>query len=140
MSFASELIFPTEPRRLPGHRAIKIALRGLHTLAAGVFCGAWLFEVPAESRELVLALVIASGMSMLLIDLYESGAFLLQVRGFVLIGKLVTLALLPLYGGWTGIVFSALFVIAVISSHAPSKVRYFVLVGRGKIHGATSKG
>lgn len=140
MSSIGQLIFPQEPRRLPGHRAIKIVLRGLHTLAAGVFCGAWLFEVPAASREFTLALVVASGLSMLLIDLFESGAFLLQVRGFVLIAKVAALLCLPLYGANTGVVLSCVFVIAVISSHAPSKVRYFVVVGRGKIQGATSKG
>ena len=140
MSALAQLIFPAEPRRLPGHRAIKIVLRGLHTLAAGVLVGAWLFEVPAESRSLTLALVIASGAAMLLIDLYESGAFLLQVRGLVLIGKIVTLTCLPLFGSLTGLALAVLFVVAVISSHAPSKVRYFVVFGRGRVTGATSKG
>lgn len=140
MSSLGQLIFPSEPRHLPGHRAIKIMLRGLHTLAAGVFCGAWLFEVPAESRELLLALVVASGLAMLLLDLFESGAFLLQVRGLVLIAKVATLACLPCLGASTGVVLSSLFVVAVISSHAPSKVRYYVVLGRGRIRGATTKG
>lgn len=138
-SFA-KLIFPAQPRRLPGHRAIKIVLRGLHTLAAGVFTGAWIFEVPIESRELSLILVIASGLAMLLIDLFESGAFLLQVRGLVLITKVCALAMLPFYGNWTGEALSLLFVLAVISSHAPSKVRYFIVFGHNRITGATSKG
>lgn len=135
-----KLVFPPEPRRLPGHRAFKIVLRGLHTLAAGVLCGAYVFDVPDESRSLTLALVIASGLAMLLLDLYESGAFLVQVRGLVLLGKIGLLLCLPLLGEATGLTLCLLFVIAVISSHAPSKVRYYVVLGGQRIRGATSKG
>jgi len=136
----SSLVFPAEPRRLPGHRAIKVVLRGLHTLAAGLLCGAWVFEVPPEARSLTLALAIASGLAMLTLDLFESGAFLVQVRGIVLLVKLAVVLALPLLGAATGAVLSAVFVVAVISSHAPSKVRYRVLLGRGRINGATSRG
>ena len=49
------LLFPETPRRMPGHRAIKIVLRAVHTLCAGVLVGAYLlvagFVVEPYVRE-----------------------------------------------------------------------------------------
>ena len=77
---------------------------------------------------------------MLCVDLYESGAFLLQVRGLVVGGKLVLLALLPAFGPAGVWVLAAVAFLSVISSHAPSSIRYFLIWGRGRIKAAETKG
>ncbi len=134
------LIFPTEPRHLPGQRSIKIVLRGFHVLCAGVLTGAYLFEVESELRMAWLLATLITGLLILAVDLFESGAFLLQTRGAVLLLKILLLAGLSSFGGYKGLVLCLIVVVSVISSHAPSKVRYFVLLGRGRIKGASSKG
>jgi len=75
-----------------------------------------------------------------LLDLHESAAFLLQVRGLVVIVKLVLLALLPRFGGATGWVLAAIVVLSVASSHAPGSVRYRLLAGGDRFAGGRSKG
>ncbi len=134
------LIFPTEPRHLPGQRAIKIVLRGFHVLCAGVLTGAYLFEVESDLRVTWLLATLVTGLLILAVDLFESGAFLLQVRGAVLLAKILLLAFLPHLGDLQALVLCGVVVVSVISSHAPSKVRYFALVGRGRIKGASTKG
>jgi len=136
----ARLIFPETPRRLPGHRAIKVVLRALHTLCAGVLVGAYLLDGSAADRSWWLWAAVLTGCAMLLLDLVESGAFLLQVRGAVLLLKVMLVLGLGYYGESAGQVLAGLFVLAVSSSHAPSKLRYFVLVGGDRITGATSKG
>lgn len=136
----TRLLLPAEPRRLPGHRGLKVCLRAVHTLAAGVLVGAWLLDAPDPARATWLWATIASGAAMLLLDLVESGAFLLQLRGAVLLAKLALLAGLPMYGNAGGEVLAGLFLVAVVSSHAPSRWRYLVLLGRSRVTGATTKG
>ncbi len=134
------VLLPETPRRLPGHRALKILLRGAHTLCAGVLVGAWLLEASAADRTWWLWAAVLSGCAMLLLDLVESGADLLQVRGAVLLLKVALVAGIGHYGAATGPLLAGLFVLAVVSSHAPSKLRYHVLVGGDRVTGATTKG
>ncbi len=136
----ARLIFPETPRRLPGHRAIKIVLRAVHTLCAGVLVGAYLLDAAAADQSWWLVATVLTGCAMLALDLVESGAFLLQVRGAVLLLKITLVVGLGYYGEAAGPILAGLFAVAVVSSHAPSKVRYFVLVGGDRITGATSKG
>jgi hypothetical protein len=133
------ILLPPEPRRFRGLRALKISLRAAHVLCAGVLTGAYVLEVPA-GRGAWLAATLASGGAILAVDLYQTAAFLLQVRGLVLLVKVSLLLALPAFGGAARWVLAALVLLSVISSHAPSKVRYFVLVGRGRIRGSTAAG
>ena len=53
--------------------------------------------------------------------------------------KLTLLALLPVLPA-QGLVLAGILVASVISSHASSGVRYYLLLGRGRIRGARTKG
>lgn len=77
---------------------------------------------------------------MICLDLYESGAFLLQLRGLVVTVKLVLLALLPALDGAGVWVLAVIAFFSVISSHASSNFRYFLIWGRGQIKAAETKG
>jgi hypothetical protein len=136
----SSLFFPEEPRHFPGQRGLKVSARALHVLCAGTWVGGWLLGVEPGVRDTWLWSALATGVWMLALDLYESGAFLLQVRGAVLLIKLVALACLPAFGDYAPSVLAALVVLAVLSSHAPSGVRYRLLVGAGRVQGAQTKG
>jgi hypothetical protein len=131
---------PDEPRDFPARRWVKMALRAAHVLTTGILCGAYLFEASGAQRTPWLIGATLSGLLILLLDLYESGAFLLQVRGLVVLAKVGVLAALPVFGPGAGWILACLVLVSVVSSHASSKVRYFVVLGGGGIKGARSKG
>ncbi|MCB9902922.1 MAG: hypothetical protein H6831_00795 [Planctomycetes bacterium] len=140
------ILFPDPPRELPGQRLIKISLRAVHVLCVGVLTATYLLDLGtnpqrlAEARETWLAATVATGSTILALDLYQSGAFLLQVRGAVLFLKLGCLLFLARMGDAAGYVLAALVLVSVISSHAPSRWRYRVLVGGGRVRGADTPG
>ncbi len=133
-------MFPQVPRDFPGRRGLKILLRSLHVLLAAVVAGGSILAVAADELRLWLIGALSSGLLLLLLDLYESAAFLLQIRGVVVLGKLALLVALPWLGAWRSWLLAALVVVSVLSSHAPSRVRYFMVVGGGRIRGARTKG
>ncbi len=136
----SSLLFPPQPREFRGRRALKILLRAVHVLCAGILTGLFVFEAGDALREQWLMGAIGSGALILLLDLHESGVFLLQVRGLVVIGKIALLAALPLLDARAGWILASLLVASVLSSHAPSAVRYLVPVGRDRFKGPATKG
>lgn len=140
MSSPLRLLFPDPPRDFAVRRGLKVLLRSAHVLCAGVFVGAHVFGADAVQRTPWLVATLATGFAILLLDLHESAAFLLQVRGAVVLVKLAVLALLPQFGEYQAAVLCALVVVSVCSSHAPSRIRYAVLVGRDKIARGRSKG
>ena len=135
-----DLLFPREPRSLPGRRGIKIALRAVHVLFAAGFLGAYIFGATHDARLPWAIGVVASGVVFLLLDLHESAAFLLQVRGAVVLTKITLLVALPLFPGYEPWVLGGLVCLSVLSSHAPGSVRYRMLVGGGSIRGSESPG
>ncbi|MFO1077633.1 MAG: hypothetical protein U1E73_07890 [Planctomycetota bacterium] len=134
------LLLPDRPRDFPGRRGMKIALRAVHVLCAGIFVGAHVFAATADDRTAWCAATVVSGGMLLLLDLHESAAFLLQVRGAVVLAKLAGVAALPWLDGARQPVLATLFLVAVASSHAPAKVRYHLLVGSGRLVAGTSRG
>jgi len=135
-----QFFFPFKPRQFAGRRWIKIALRGVHVLCAGLLVGAYLFHAAPEVRGAWLGAACVSGLLVLLLDLHETAVFLVQVRGLVVLLKLAVLASLPWLGGLEAYALGFLVFLSVVSSHASSKVRYRILIGAGRLKGAESKG
>ncbi|MEE8367706.1 MAG: hypothetical protein V3S30_05270 [Thermoanaerobaculia bacterium] len=136
----SSWLFPDPPREFAWRRPLKIGLRAVHVLCAAILLGAHVFEVQETSTDPWLHATLLSGLLILLLDLHESAAFLLQVRGMVVILKLLLIGALPWLGSYGAWVIAGIVLISVISSHAPARVRYFLLVGRSGITGSRSKG
>jgi hypothetical protein len=136
----SRLIFPSEPRSLPGRRGVKISLRAAHVLCSGVAAGAYLLPAGEAARGAWLGAVATTGLAILLLDLFETGVFLVQVRGLVTLTKIGLLAALPLFQERAGWLLAALVIVSVLSSHTTSKVRYFVIFGRRRLKGAETRG
>jgi hypothetical protein len=137
-----ELLFPATPRELGPRRGIKIFLRAVHVACAGILSGAYLLGVDA-AREGWLAATVTTGTALLLLDLHESGAFLLQVRGVVVLLKVAALCALlglPALEPAAGWILVALVVLSVVFSHAPSGVRYRVLWFADRVNEARTKG
>jgi len=134
------LLIPEEPRRYPGQRWVKMLARSAHVVFSGVYLGSLVFQVEPATRLPWFLAVMLSGLLMICLDLYESGAFLLQLRGLVTAVKLVLLALLPTFGAMGVWIIAGIAFCSVISSHASSSVRYFLIWGRGRIKAAETKG
>lgn len=134
------VLIPPEPRRYPGQRWVKMCARSSHVIFVGIYLGALVFRIDTTGRLPWFLAALLSGFLMVCLDLYESGAFLLQLRGMVTACKLVLLALLPLFGGAAVWVVAAVAFCSVISSHASSKFRYYLVWGRGKIKGGEMRG
>ena len=132
------LLFPDPPRGFAGRRATKIVLRGAHVLCAGIYLGAFVFGVEPAARESWFWALLVTGGLLLLLDLHETAAFLLETRGLVVLGKIVLLALLPWFDAAQAWVLGGLVLLSVLSSHAPAAVRHRVVV-RG-IRGSQTRG
>ncbi|MEW6071791.1 MAG: hypothetical protein AB1726_04230 [Planctomycetota bacterium] len=134
------VLIPAHPRSFPGQRGLKVLLRGVHVLGAGVYAGAIVLDVAPAARPPWLLAALGTGLLLLAFDLYETGAFLLQMRGVVVLAKLLLLGVAPFLGAAAPWVLGAVVVGSVISSHASSGFRYFLVWGRGRIEGARTKG
>jgi hypothetical protein len=140
MRHLSSLVFPAETRSFPGRRGLKILLRAAHVLCAGVLTGGYFFDVGSATRASWLVGTIASGILILVLDLHESGTFLLQLRGLVVVVKIGLLAVLPVFAGNQAWVLAVLVVASVLVSHAPGRIRYYMALGGGRFKGAETKG
>ncbi|MCP4572782.1 MAG: hypothetical protein GY838_10560 [bacterium] len=134
------ILIPTEPRRYAGQRWVKMIARAAHVVLAGVYLGALVFQVEPATRGPWFLAALLSGFLMVGLDLYESGAFLLQLRGLVTSVKLLLLAFLPTFGAAAVWVLAAIAFCSVISSHATANFRYFLVWGRGRIKAAETRG
>ena len=133
-------LIPPEPRRYAGQRWIFITARAIHVLLSGVYLGALVFHVEPATRLPWFLATLFSGFLLICLDLYESGAFLLQTRGLVVAGKLILLAFLPRFGAAAVWVLAIIAFVSVFSSHAPSRFRNFLIWGRGRIKAAETRG
>jgi hypothetical protein len=134
------LLFPDRPRDFPGRRNLKVGLRAAHVVCAALLLGSHAFAADAGTRTACLLAAASSGLLLLGLDLHESCACLLQVRGAVLCLKLLALGWVALDGAPRPTVLAALVVISVVSSHAPASVRYRMLVLRGRVAPSESRG
>ncbi|MHC4224187.1 MAG: hypothetical protein ACYSX0_01080 [Planctomycetota bacterium] len=133
-------LFPDDPRDFPGRRWLKMALRASHILCVGVLVGGYVFDVEAAQRTSWLLAAIISGFVLLALDVHESAAFLLQVRGLVVVLKICLLAALPWFGEAKIWILALMVFASVISSHASATVRYRVLFLADRIKGSETKG
>jgi hypothetical protein len=133
-------LIPPEPRHYTGQRWIKMLARSAHVVLSGIYLGAFVFHVDPATRWSWFLAMLLSGLLMVCLDLFESGAFLLQLRGLVVGGKLILLAALPVFGEAGVWVLAFIAICSVISSHASSNVRYYLIWGRGRINAAETRG
>ena len=134
------LLIPPEPRRYTGQRWVKMIVRASHVVLAGVYLGALVFAVEPATRTPWFLAAMLSGLAMVCLDLFESGGFLLQLRGLILVAKLVVLACVPALGAAAAWIVAGVAFVSVLSSHATSAFRYFLVWGRGRIKAGETRG
>jgi len=111
-------------------RWTKISLRTLHLLAVAGVGGGILFALEKDLWINYWWLAMASGALMMLIDIISNPVWLVQIRGLVIVIKLILLAFLGTYPDWGSFLLAVIIIISAVISHAPGKLRYYSLYHR----------
>ena len=122
--------------RITVKRWSKISLRTLHLLAVAGVGGGILFALEKNLWINYWWLALVSGVLMMLMDIASNPVWMVQVRGLVILFKLILLALLGSIPGWDSFLLAVIIVISAVISHAPGKLRYYSLYHRRVINSA----
>jgi len=115
-------------------RWIKTSLRTLHLLAVAGVGGGVLFGLETERWLDYWVLALATGGLMMLMDMISNRAWIAQIRGLVIVLKLVLLALMVFYPAWSKLLLVAIIIISAVISHAPGELRYYSIYHRRVIN------
>lgn len=129
MSFRT-LLFPPSPRGFSGMRWCNIALRSLHLVGIAGLAASYLPQQTGIDGAMPFwELTLYSGGGMVALSLWSNGRWLVQLRGIVILFKLVMFGLLPwldsLMANGAGWGYVTLIVLSSVIAHAPGKLRYF---------------
>jgi hypothetical protein len=119
------ILFPPTTRHIPGERGINIALRTAHIMTFGILLGGHAFDVPAHRLILFLYLTIASGASMILLELYSSCRWIYLGKGVTVILKVALVIAAGVW--WEDRVVLLLLVVLIgsVGSHMSARFRYY---------------
>ena len=123
-----KIIFPARSRDFPGLRWLNITLRSLHLVGMAGMAGTYLYMSTIHALLDFWALTLFSGVAMVAFSIWSDGRWLLQLRGVVILFKLVLLAALPWLnshiddGAAWG--FVTIILLSSVIAHAPATVRY----------------
>jgi hypothetical protein len=125
-----ERLAPRTPRTFRGARAVQIAARTVHIVAMALVLGGVAYSVPERAMVTAVALTLGSGMVLLGVDLWKSGAYLVQGNGVAVLLKLALLGL----GQWFPAARIECYLIATavasIGSHLPRTWRHWSFLHR----------
>jgi len=133
MSRLFALLFPARYRYLPASRLLNVSLRSLHILGFSVFTGGYWFGQPNSELAPWLWLAMVSGGLMVLIELYGSFSFVVELRGLAVFLKLGLLALVPVAGERGLWLLATVIVLASVTSHMRGKYRHLSIVSTDTI-------
>ena len=126
------ILFPAQARDFPGLRWLNITLRSLHLLGMAGLAAGYLYQVAVVAMLPFWAITLYSGLAMVGLAIWSNGRWLLQLRGAVIMLKLLILWSLPWLenqfadgGGWGMVV---IILLSSVISHAPARVRYYFVV------------
>ena len=112
----------------------KISLRTLHLLAVAGIGGGILFALEKDLWINYWWLALVSGVLMMVMDIAANPVWIVQVRGVVIIIKLILLALMVSYPAWGSFLLLVIIAISAVISHAPGKLRYYSFYHRRVIN------
>jgi hypothetical protein len=110
------------------------ALRSVHLVGVGGCGGAFLYDGPRDIWVPFLALTVVSGLAMVLLEVWSSRYWIIELRGIAIVAKVLLLSLAGLSDGISATVFIAAILISGIFAHAPAAVRYFSVYHRRRTH------
>ena len=120
-------LFPNQPRSFPYRRAVLSILRALHILTTGILLGGHIFNQPEQLIEPWLYLAVFSGLAIFATDLHASVAVLFELRGLLLLSKIILLLSIPLFWHLRIPILITVLFIGAIGSHMPKHWRHKVI-------------
>ena len=121
---------PRRTRTFRGERALKVAARSVHIAAMGVVLGGVAYAVPERALTTAIALTIASGLVLLGVDLWKSGAYVYQGNGVATLLKLALLGVGQSFPAARLEWYLAATVVASIGAHMPRTWRHWSFLHR----------
>ena len=118
-------LLPPPPRFFPGQRWANIGLRCAHLVGVAGIGGGFLFALPEAQWLPFWHLTLASGGLLALLYVWTDFAWLLQLKGQVILLKLALLALAHLYPVWRAEAFVLAIILSGLFAHAPDRVRSY---------------
>jgi hypothetical protein len=125
MTQVRRLLFPPDPRTFHGERWVNIALRCLHLVGVGGIGGGFLFDLEPARWLPFWYLTLASGVLLTLLYLWGTALWLVQLKGLVIVAKLLLLALALAAPTWQAEAFILVIILSGLMAHAPGEVRGF---------------
>ncbi len=121
---------PVARRVLDSRRATRIAARTVHIVAMALVLGGVAYAAPARALAVPLALTVASGVLMIGMDLWKSGAWLYQGSGAAVLLKLALLALGQMLPAARLECYLAATAVASLGAHMPKAWRHWSFLDR----------
>ncbi|HSH42151.1 MAG TPA: hypothetical protein VK973_08510 [Arenicellales bacterium] len=118
-------LIPETPRAFPAQRWVRITLRTLHLVGIAGLGGGFLYGADASMWKPYLSLTVYSGATLVAVELWTTGLWLIQLRGIVVVVKLALIAWMMQAAHLAMPLFVAVVVISGVIAHAPASVRYF---------------
>jgi len=125
--------FPAESRFFPGQRWANVVCRTLHLVGLGGLGAGYLFAQQPAGWNLYLTLTLLTGIGLVLISLYSNAIWLIQLRGQVILLKLLLFALIPWFPEFGAVIFWLVVILSGWIAHAPARVRYYSLYHRRRL-------
>lgn len=126
-------LFPAESRFFPGQRWVNIALRTLHLVGIAGLGAGFLYAGVDDSWRDYLTLTLFSGVGLSLLFFWSNGIWLIQLRGQLILLKILLLASISLWPEAAPALFVSVILISGLVSHAPADLRYYSLYHRRRI-------
>lgn len=104
---------------------MNIGLRTLHLIGIAGLGGAWFYQVSEVMWRPYLWLALLSGMAMVILAVWSNGVWLLQLRGLVIVFKLILLWLILWMPGYSWPLGMMVIVLSSVIAHAPGNLRYY---------------
>ena len=116
---------PVPHREFTGQRWVRIGLRTWHLIAMGLLLGSAAMAPAAPLNAGWLWMTAFSGLAYVLLEVYASGVWLIQLKGLAVVAKFLLLAAAASssQGGVTLLITAV--IIGGISSHMPGRFRYY---------------
>lgn len=127
------ILFPAESRFFPGQRWANVVCRTTHLVGLGGMGAGYLFSDSPEGWQLYLLITLLSGLGLVAISLYSNAIWLIQLRGQVILLKLLLFALIPLFPDQAVLLFWLVVILSGWISHAPARVRYYSIYHRRQV-------
>ncbi len=118
---------------------MRTTLRTGHTIAFAALYGGHVYGVPAASLHPALAATVATGAALMVLEMYRTPLWPLQVRGVAAFVKLALVAAVALWWGWRLLFLTLALVIGAVVSHMPGRYRYYSLL-HGRVVGEQESG